>query len=445
MPLTRRRAKLFLRLCIVAVSLSGGLFAQRCPDPPVPAVNSPDVPADVCIPKGFSGIPLEYFDDYSWKLFVSLVWPVEGGHRGLPDLKQTAGGPGPRVFETEKSLWEVFHDDGSAPAAFEQYDAAAYNACKAKPEFGDLILASSPAHAEIGQAGNGELNGPLVAQNGRYVHYQTLYNRPLFERIAADKLYLRSSLPEIPSPRPKTPVIDFPIGSIALKAAWVEMTGFSPDQSKRFYTRAAFVLDPSTGACSRTTVGLIGLHIVQKTQSRPQWIWSSFEQVDNVPPARMNASGKFTLNNGGNDAMPSENPLTLLPLAPQPVKPYNVVRLPDAPIHPRTALTNLLYERLLKGTVWENYQLVLAQWPRLDGDQSIPVPAIQNGDVSNTFPGVGANSAFANVAIESFDQSRPQLSCMSCHNRARMQVDFMWSVLDHAYPANLPLAQGTAR
>jgi hypothetical protein len=100
---------------------------------------------------------------------------------------------------------------------------------------------------------------------------------------------------------------------------------------------------------------------------------------------------------------------------------------------------------LLKGTVWENYQLVVTQWPRLEGDQSVPVPATQNGDVSNTFPGVGATSAFANVAIESFDQARPQLSCMSCHNRARMAADFMWSILDHAFPANLPLAQGTAR
>jgi hypothetical protein len=24
---------------------------------------------------------------------------------------------------------------------------------------------------------------------------------------------------------------------------------------------------------------------------------------------------------------------------------------------------------------------------------------------------------------------------MNCHTRARMRADFMWSVLDHAYPA----------
>jgi len=26
---------------------------------------------------------------------------------------------------------------------------------------------------------------------------------------------------------------------------------------------------------------------------------------------------------------------------------------------------------------------------------------------------------------------------MSCHNQARMGAEFMWSALDHAYPANL--------
>jgi hypothetical protein len=34
---------------------------------------------------------------------------------------------------------------------------------------------------------------------------------------------------------------------------------------------------------------------------------------------------------------------------------------------------------------------------------------------------------------------------MSCHNQARMAADFMWSVLDHAYPAKLPVADSAAR
>jgi len=209
------------------------------------------------------------------------------------------------------------------------------------------------------------------------------------------------------------------------------------EQAKRYYTRSAMVRDPGTGACSRVTVGLVGLHIVQKTVSRPQWIWSSYEQIDSVPPSRFGDPVKFTFHDGGKARMPDENPLSLTPLAAQPVAPFNVERPFFAKVHPKTELTNYQYQELLKDTVWQYYGIVTTQWPRMEGNQALPVPATQNGDITNTFPGAGAFSAYANVAMETFDQGRPQLGCMSCHNQARLSADFMWSVVDHAYPAKI--------
>ena len=75
--------------------------------------------------------------------------------------------------------------------------------------------------------------GPLVAQNGRYVRYLTLYNQVAFDFIVKNKLYLRSNLPVVPTPRPATPVLPFPIGSIALKTAWIDLRGFSKVQQQR--------------------------------------------------------------------------------------------------------------------------------------------------------------------------------------------------------------------
>ena len=151
-----------------------------------------------------------------------------------------------------------------------------------------------------------------MAQNGRYVRYQTLYNRVEFDEIVRNKFYLRSNLPVVPSPRPDEPVFQFANGSIAIKAAWLDMAGISRARRKRFYTRSAIVKDPATGKCSSVTVGLVGLHIVQKTPSRPQWIWSSFEQVDTAPNFQ-GAVGTFTLNDGTPGPMPAENPLALVP------------------------------------------------------------------------------------------------------------------------------------
>lgn len=401
------------------------LAAQTCPNPPVASISSTIAPSDVCIPRGFTDLTIEFFDDYSWRAFVAMVWPAS---------KWSLDAPGPRTFETYKPQWEIFHEDGSAPGT-----APEYNACSASTVPGDVVLASFSGFGDIGQQGDGALLGPLAAQNGRYVRYLTAYNQIAYDHIVRNQWYLRSHLPDVPVPRPPAPRVQFPVGSIIVKSAWVEMTGFTEAQRRRFYTRTAMVRDPATGQCASQTVGLVGLHIVQKTPSRPQWIWSSFEQVDNVPPAQPGSAGKFTFNDGAAEPMPEKNPLPLLPLAPQPVKPFNVVRSPRASIHPKTLAANVRYQKLLEGTVWRNYQLVVTQWPLSPGDQSRPVPASQEGDISETFPGEGATSAFANMTMETFNQNRPAQGCMNCHNRARLTADFMWSVLEHAYPARIAL------
>ena len=69
------------------------------------------------------------------------------------------------------------------------------------------------------------------------------------------------------------------------------------------------------------------------------------------------------------------NPLSLNPVAPEPVRPFNVVRSSDAPILTSTELTSHAYQRLLAGTPWEYYRLVVTQWPRLEGNQATPIPA----------------------------------------------------------------------
>ncbi|MEO8371353.1 MAG: hypothetical protein ABI806_19360 [Candidatus Solibacter sp.] len=423
--------------------------AADCPTKVVRSAGSPEIPADVCIPNPFTALTIDYFDDYSWKAFVAMVWPAAKGQRGVADATRAVGAPGPRVFETYKSLWEIFHDDGSAPNAdFNAAEAGAQNACRAAAGFGGVILASKSGIDDIGQAGIGELAGPVAAQNGRYLRYQTLYNKAMFDAIVANKFYLREHLPPIPSPRPETPVYQFPNGSVAIKAAWLDMAGFSGARRKRFYMRKAVVKDPGTGKCSTVTVGLVGLHIVQKTASRPQWIWSSFEQVDTAPNFQ-GAVGTFTLNDGTPGSMPAENPLPLVPLAKQPARAFNVVRSAQAPIHFDTSVTNRAYQDLLKGSAWEYYKLIVTQWPLQPGNQAVPVPANKTGEIFNTFPGTGngtsAKSAFANLSMETFDQGRPELGCMSCHNQARMGADFMWSILDHAYPANLAPAAGAVR
>lgn len=411
--------------------------AGRCPDSTTTTI-SPELPADVCIPAGFTGVPLEYFDDYSWRAFLAMVWPAAANQRGLAAVDRPVGTPGPLVFETYKPLWEIFHRDGSAPSSsFSTYDAAIHNPCGHASRFGDLVTGSFSGIDDIGQAGNGVLEGPLVAQNGRYVRTLTLFNRIAFDHIVRNRYYLRSALPVIPSPRPERPVLEFPMGSVAVKSAWVNVDGLAPGIVRRLHTRRVVLKNATGDGCTPETMGLVGLHIAQKTPSRPQWIWTSFEHEDTVRPMRPNGPGVMLFHDGTRGPMPEENPIALAPLAPEPVKPFNVERFFFAPVHTLTDLLTYRYQELLRGTVWEFYRIVVTQWPRLEGDQSIPVPAAQDGSVPNTFPGLGAASATANVTMETFAQRSVQQGCMNCHNRARMGADFMWTLLDHAYPARL--------
>ena len=91
-----------------------------------------------------------------------------------------------------------------------------------------------------------------------------------YDFIVANKYYLRSHLPAA-DVTAAVPAMQFPNGSLAIKAAWLDMKGFTEAQTQRYYTRTAILKDPDSGACSPATVGLVGLHVVQKTPSRPQW------------------------------------------------------------------------------------------------------------------------------------------------------------------------------
>ena len=93
-------------------------------------------------------------------------------------------------------------------------------------------------------------------------------------------------------PDPAHPA-ELPVGSIAVKAAWRLLTAAdTPAVRARYYVvENANVVDVDKTlaaghvVCSKSDVALVGLHIVIRTKDRPQGLWSTFEHVDNVPPA----------------------------------------------------------------------------------------------------------------------------------------------------------------
>ncbi len=205
-----------------------------CPNPP-PVTIAPQPPADVCIPSGFKGNPIAFFDDFSWRSFIAMVWPVQQGLRGVPDQSKSIGPvTGPLVFETYKNDWEVFQpspgDNRPPPAPSPWNSYAGANPCTTSGapitvNFGDVVLSSFSHFGNRGRRASRPVRpgrSAAGAKNGPYTRYLTAYNQLAFNQIATQQLYLRANLPMSDA--------GFNGGSIDIKAAWMGMSGVKNPQ-----------------------------------------------------------------------------------------------------------------------------------------------------------------------------------------------------------------------
>jgi hypothetical protein len=422
---------------------------------PVEVVDGAGAVLPVDLPPGV--FPLEFFDDFSWRSFIALNWPAKSDVRGVADTAAGIGAAGPRVWETWKSAYEIFQPPPASPTSWSGPDAFdAVTPCPGEATAGSgkkRIMASFSAFGfgDFNQANMGFFAGPLVGQNRRYVRFEIKVNREQYEHIVTKQLYKQSVLDGLTSPAA------FPEGAVEVKAAWRQ---FTPTEEaaglpNRYYTTRAKLLmphptDPTMNTCEERLVGLVGFHIVHKTKKRPQWIWSSFEHIDNVPPTMGGpaAGATYAFNNGQPPQVLGTEPPPVGPGAfPQNPNPVQVVRqlpiigegaadtFPHDAAHPTTR-ANQRYRAKLAGTVWENYKLVLTQWPR----QTKIDPTLPDGDPANEdikgkpFPAGTESVSIGNTTMETYLQTT---DCMTCHDLSREQrTDFVFFLRLHALAEN---------
>src|ERR1700729_3338193 len=237
--------------------------------------------------------PYPDFDNFAWRAFIALNWPslTDASNRGMPDRAKTLGDPGPRVWETFKARYELFQvGPGGSPAApppWATYEAA--NPCGAHVDNRLKTLATFEPFMDFNQSAFLPRIGsnPLVAQNRTYTRYEGRINEPEYSALALKGWSLGQNLPDPDHPA------ELPVGSIAVKAAWRPLTAADPPavRARYYVVEQANIVDVAKTLaaghviCSKSDVALVGLHIVIRTKDRPQGLWSTFEHVDNVPPA----------------------------------------------------------------------------------------------------------------------------------------------------------------
>jgi hypothetical protein len=417
---------------IVAIAtllfLTAGAITPATAQNPPPPMVSPDPIVDTPI-TNFD--PSLLFADYSWRSFIALNWPAMAGpaSRGQPDRTKAFGDiSGPRVWSTWKSRYEIFQPDGVIPSPWGSYDGK--NPCGDGFSNEIVTLSSFSAFSDFNQATFGlqNLGNPLVAQNKVYARYEVRVNQQEFESVVGHKWFLASNLPTASAP------VSFNDGSIEVKAAWrILSAADTPAIRARYYIIPnAQVFDVASAKCVKQDIALVGFHIVAKTPNRPQWIWSSFEHVDNVPgittEPKPPAGTPFSFNDPSKPQAldPPRRPPPLSPTNPPLANPMAMQVIRKQAISSASMAMNNAYWTLpqIQGTVWQNYMLVMTQWPTQPSPQAPSNPGVP-------FPSGGLT--LSNTTMETYFQF-DGASCMDCHQMSNLQGrDFVMFVTFDAF------------
>lgn len=431
------------------------------------------IPYDVTDPGQFT--KQTAFDIYSWNAFIALNWPADTSTKGAPpcnlqngvardcDKPLPAGDYGPTVWETYKPDSAVFRGDAKgaiAPAAWncpldplpgcDSVDAR--NAAASRvPTLRMIVKDANSAH-EFLQAGT---FAPLVDQNGAFVRYEMRMNRDEFEYIDRNRLWDSNNHTADVNFQPVGSNENRTMGPIEVKAAW-KILG-DDDNRERFHAREVEVAWPNPAdkgkyLCKQYTMGLVGLHISHKTQSAPQWVWSTFEHVDNYrgeKPSFYDPDCKKCIVN-----QPPSPPREGWSGDPgEQEAPPTQVQVTDgsaATVGRDAAKINAEVRQKLAalGSVWQYYELVSTQWPSVPYIEGKPAEVYDKAQLlkqgAGQFPHLLANSTMETYLMGPDCPDKNLFtntsSCMACHNKARIgaegefRADFSF-LLQEAFPA----------
>lgn len=424
---------------LAAIAAAAGLASHdkggkqaRAAGPDFPTPPPTITVAQATVPADFAGTPAQAnFDLYSWLAFVAVNWPSDPATCG-PDLQSSilnGADKSPRVWEAYLADSDVYVAPPATPLPWcggPKLEAGrtaqlppAVAELSAKTGVRKFLAQRSKASRRLARAFPGvdeAFGGVLTDQNGRFVRYEVHLDRDEYGYLVKNGLWSAAGQGAFSAPVsfPAGPSPYGPTGALEVKAAW-KVIG-KGDVASRFYTTKAIVFGEEEGSCPRVeTMGLVGLHVIHKTRLQQQWIWSTFEQVDNLTTSFRNAAcpqspvyaptppavpcaapccapNTQTAARVSATPCPSGTPTSQyveLDANGNPLnKPVQVVRV-DTGVLATSAKTNGAFQKLLAGTVWQNYQLVSTQWVGEAGS-----PPIHPGWL-------------ANVALETFNQGPP--------------------------------------
>ncbi|WP_108866522.1 cytochrome c family protein [Aquimarina aquimarini] len=381
---------------------------------------------------------------FAWQSFISLNWPTNGsnffGKQGDKSFVQ---------WETFMPKDVLFNAQGTKPPNWgtmiskeyiQKFDSQRSLLNKQNTKLLTFVKKATTSDTleglDISQAFPGNAPNWLGAQNRTNVWYEIMLNKDYYDFVVEKGYYNAATqhdsiLAGIPINFPQgeygTNGFDGATGAIELKAAWMEVTDQGNKKWNRYKLSKATVLDPYTSKHRVTTVALVGLHILHKTQNQPTWVWATFEHVDNVPGSSDSSSYNFYNENCTDTTVTLKNGKTVtVTCKANTPPPYYLTDAPPVPIQitrqnpidpnnakPINKEIQQAIDSLYNKSVYQYYELVDVIWAQAYmADPTTPVTSPRN--IAPATMTSGANIV-ANTTMESYIQNT---TCYQCHARS---------------------------
>lgn len=257
-------------------------------DFPVPL--SPETPWDVdqdllvsLLANGKGVEAQRIFEILSWQWFISLNWPTNIAGDPMPNISDSGN---PEWYGWKES-YEVFRANGQKPAPWGTFNPPAHFADTTDYNNEKILFRANKFvdfnHPDIEDEIDQAFTGPIWDQNGNITRYEVRMNEVEFDYIVNNDLYNYDG--QIVFSMEKGDVV-FPEGNrttagvIEIKVAWKILE--ESDIESRYFTADGYVISEDGKSYTKEKVGMVGMHISSKTETSPQWIWTTYEHVDNL-------------------------------------------------------------------------------------------------------------------------------------------------------------------
>lgn len=227
--------------------------------------------------------------DYGTELFSSNDPPCECEASWFPH-SQTQNPPEGQgsPFDTSSTTNCMFHQwswqkflyltkpsTGNLPVFLDDLIHIDHNMNLIAPQLGNALVLSS-----TGQAGGGGILKTDPAFNppsgsAQTVYYSIHIDSTMYNSAVSFARQLKAGT------IPASNSYSFPVNSLELKAAWVNIDAIPTAEQSNYFTTTASVM--TGGNYISTTMALMGMHVVGRVINHPEFIWATFEHEEMAP------------------------------------------------------------------------------------------------------------------------------------------------------------------